>query len=283
MDPDMNHYLLATTQAARRARGTILVLITASILVLASLLNSSKSEWTRQRLLLIGRDPYGHYVSSLIGDRQGLGGEEERNKRYAVLYAAALHDYIDNAWTVHVPQFGFSFDINDLGSVAGAGFIVLLSMLLFSLKRELSNLVTSFGAAERQNELKIFYELLAMDQVLTVPEGLHGPRSWYSRVVPKIILCVPAAVYMCVVSLDLPYIFTGNFISSRRIYFLFGCEAAFGLLILWLTWSVVSAVREIDSTWKGAFSKLEHIGTSPLPSKKISRSASRRTPYCRSL
>jgi hypothetical protein len=195
MNLDMNHYLDATTQATRRARGTILILVTASVLIFASLLNSLKHEWTRQRLERIGKEPYGVYVNDLIGPRKD--GDAERKQRYEALYTAAVREFVDTAFIVHVPLLGFSFDVNDLGLVGGSGFIVLLSMLLFSLKRELSNLITSFGEAKRQHQLRVFYDLLAMEQVLTVPEGLQIPRSLFLRVVPKVILCIPAAVYLC--------------------------------------------------------------------------------------
>jgi hypothetical protein len=224
---------------------------------------------------MIGDDPNGPYVSDLIGGPNGPDGNNGRQLRYIALYTAAARDYVDTALIVHVPLSGFSFDVNDLGLVGGVGFIVLLSMLLFSLKRELSNLITSFSEAKRQHQLRVFYDLLAMEQVLTVPEGLQIPRSFFLRVVPKVILCIPAAVYLCVVGHDVITSGVGNQINSLHTGLLYAGEAVLGTLIVWLTWSVVSVVKKVDDTWSSFFDKREPpIDTSPLQRLEISGSES---------
>ena len=89
-----------------------------------------------------------------------------------------LADYrkvaVEQVSFVHIPFFGAVFDHNDMGMFGGFTVAVLLLWLRYSLARELSNLKLIFeNPALRENRRRC-YELLAMQQVLTVP---HTSRS----------------------------------------------------------------------------------------------------------
>src|SRR5579862_7156633 len=67
------------------------------------------------------------------------------DERHARAYLNALEaNSIDTVSLVHIPIFGFTFDVNDLGMIAGIGFVVLLITLRLALSREVQNLRVVF-------------------------------------------------------------------------------------------------------------------------------------------
>jgi hypothetical protein len=76
-----------------------------------------------------------------------------------------------------VPFFGVVFDINDLGIFAGITFIISLLLFRFSLLRELRNLRLAFLQAKTPEHLRLCYDMLAMQQVLTTPPEINPVPS----------------------------------------------------------------------------------------------------------
>ena len=78
----------------------------------------------------------------------------------------------------------------------------MLTMLRFSLSREIDNLDTSFKEAALLKKLPEFYMLLSMRQVFTVPQGQSIERGKFTTWVPKAFTLAPLATYTAVVGHD---------------------------------------------------------------------------------
>jgi hypothetical protein len=205
---DIQDYLEASADASKRSRFFVIVLVVASVLVFAALLNSIQTQWLHLRMLAL-RDIHSPYVQSKIGD---LPIDPDDRRRYEARYLALCESieraYVEASFVIKVPFFGISFDVNDLGLFSSVGFLVILTCYRFFLSRELDNLQISFRAARSLGnwELKKFYQLLSMRQVFTIPttefsgEGLFS--SLFRKVVAKLITWIPLLLVLAVVQND---------------------------------------------------------------------------------
>lgn len=165
---DIQDYLDACGESAKRTRNVIVVLVIATVLVFAALLNSQQSNWMHRRLLKMG-DMHSTYVESKLGtypqrekykdDIAYKDAIAQYERRYNDLWAAVVRTYVDTSLVIRVPFFGFSFDVNDLGFLGGTGFLTILVCLRFCLTREVNNLLLSFDQARHTSgvELREFY------------------------------------------------------------------------------------------------------------------------------
>ena len=86
----------------------------------------------------------------------------------------SLHNsFVERTMNVSVPFLGITLDVNDLGLLGGITFSLLLTWLLFSLRREAENLQILFNKATDE-ALSTVYQLLEMTQVLTIPAQRKG-------------------------------------------------------------------------------------------------------------
>lgn len=125
---------------------------------------------------------------------------------------------------IHIPAFGVSFDINDLGILSGVTFMVILIWLRVSLESELHSMRLTFAWAKRESVekatapkessgLAAAYQLLGTHQFLT-PGGIPGRSS--SKFEPNrlfvYILIVLSAVFLLLVMLD----FWGDWLARQN-------------------------------------------------------------------
>lgn len=247
---DLQDYLDSTSDSSNRTRTVAIVLLVASVLALVGFLNSFKSGWMLQRLHTIG-DPNSGYITEKLGSNHD-------NEQYRQFYTAVAKAYVDNALTIRVPFFGFAFDVNDLGLLGGIGFIVILFLLRFSLRSEIINLRLAFkAAAKTEDQLPIFYDLLAMRQVFTLPHVedhrklWQAKRSWILRYIPKAVCFLPFLVYTLILYHDC-YLtrHTGKLISDPHTGFLLAYTHVFCAIIFVLACWCLTRWRTIDSLWE---------------------------------
>jgi hypothetical protein len=128
-------YLKASADASSRTRSAFIVLIIASVLALTGLFNSLDTSWMHERVRNL-RDPYGTYMAKKLGDAPKLAdykgdtaklkvADDLYKKRQEALCVAVENSYVDGSFLVHVPFFGFTFDVNDLGLLSSVGFPLL--------------------------------------------------------------------------------------------------------------------------------------------------------------
>jgi hypothetical protein len=87
---------------------------------------------------------------------------------------------VENTITVSVPFLGITLDVNDLTLLAAITFLLLLSLLLFNMRREEENLSMLFDSLTDEL-LPSIYRVLSMTQVFTIPPALNGKRRKLSR------------------------------------------------------------------------------------------------------
>jgi uncharacterized membrane protein len=157
MPADIKDYLEASADASKRTITIVIVMVVASVVVFTGLLNSSQSQWMGLRMRGLA-DVRSHYTQSSLGhypERQNFRNDQEFNdakrmfeSRYLELSEGVVKAYLDTL-SIHVPFFGFSFDMNDLGLLGGIGLVVILTCYRFFLSRELNNLQMSFEEARK--------------------------------------------------------------------------------------------------------------------------------------
>src|SRR5579871_3069223 len=171
---EIDSYIEASKSASSRSRFVVLVLVTGSIISFAAAWNSRHDGWMNQRLQLakiavlfcehpklnepdwgdsatieklatrleelrISKKPKSHDAA----EKQRDQAKDFYKPRFRS--CADLNDglqeldkvNVENSDLIHVPFFGLSFDINDLGMLSGITFVIVLIWLRLSLESEL--------------------------------------------------------------------------------------------------------------------------------------------------
>lgn len=249
----IQQYLDATAAASDRSRYVTVTMVVACLFVLVAAFNSMQG-WMRRRIQ-IAADPTSAYVTSKIGNVPT--DREERaayDRRYQALYGAMVGAYVESAFSLKVPVFGFAFDANDLGIFGGMAFVALMGMAIYCLERELYNLRLSF-ASFTGAELHQFYTLLAMRQVFTIPPTGRSSATHVLSAFPKVLWALPLAIHVLV---------TLNDYSGKWIYdalkapteTLIAWEILFTILLIPLTILVFWRLIAIDNEWQNCHRRL---------------------------
>jgi len=165
-----------------------------------------------------------------------------------------LNGYIiskqQNVQLVRVPFFAFAFDVNDLGLISGATFVLLLMLLRFWLLREIRNYEIVFEkVSKNQEELSIVYDVLSMRQVLTVPPSgpLIAEILW--SIPTKILFCLPLALQYIVYRNDSDTAHIGRLFSGPNVSLIESTHIVSLILITILTFSCLWVSVKFDVLW----------------------------------
>jgi hypothetical protein len=236
------------------------VLVIATVIVFAGLLNSQQTNWMHGRLAQL-RDLRGAYAESKLGPypvRNQFGDDvaykqaiELYQHRYSDLWAAIARTYVDTAWVIRVPFFGFTFDVNDLGFLGGIGFLVILVCYRFCLTREVNNLRLSFDEAKKKGKDKLeeLYNLLAMRQVFTVPTTEHIQKTQFLVITPKLIPWFSVTVYCAVLRNDFATRSIGSDLERTRYHLLMAFEIVVAFFLVVLAWGITRRLVRMDGIW----------------------------------
>ena len=153
---------------------------------------------------------------------------------------------------IQVPFFGAVFDMNDIGVFAGVTFIIVLLWFRYSLSRELRNLRLAFKEAEDKGHLKLCYDLLAMQQVLTVPPVAGQKRSIIWVVIPKALFLIPLLILFVHLILNWESREYGYLLSVDLMKRLLIVNAISVVLTAILTSQCIFVSHRIDEAWKDA-------------------------------
>ncbi len=268
--PQLRDFAEAARESSRRTRTLLVVLVVACVLALVGFLNSLETGWMLQRVRAAS-DPAGAYIEQKLA----IPAELNPAARDA-LQGAIIRAYIDHAMTVRVPFFGVAFDVNDLGLMGGLGFVTILVLLRFSLRTETASLRIAFKVAAREaggdpTQLESFYDLLAMQQVLTMPHMRDRRTGWVIRrprllrAVPKLICFLPVIVYTMVAVNDYQSQHVANVINPLHTRILLAYTGVLWVVILLLAaWCFVRLLR-IDRIWDEYFAFA--CGEEPRPGR----------------
>ncbi len=283
-------YVNAAASSSARARTAIIVLAVATVLLAIEVRNTSYS-WIDERIavrnaalkvLETKNDP--QRLSSLIKGDADLYGRANlflKNRNVDPNSEAdqgaikqELEDYrkvaIEQVSFVHIPFFGAIFDHNDIGMFAGFTFAVLLLWLRYSLARELTNLNLLFNHTDFGDNLKRCYELLAMQQVLTIPKVPNSPVRDRWRWMPKVLYCIPLVIYFAHLYFDFTSVFSvGQVLGTGKMWLLVISSMLFFILIFIFTFSCVKIALKVDEEWDKAASRIypRHLGSTTTPAQ----------------
>jgi hypothetical protein len=165
-----------------------------------------------------------------------------------------------------IPGLGATLDVNDLGLLGGITFLVMLIWLRFALWREHSNVNFVFRRCRRtdvEDELTDAYELLAMAQVLSVPQMPYEegkrPLAW----LPIALYWIPLVVQGSVLWYDRRTYSLGAAMQAILTDREFGMGIILLVLIAWLGWECMRYSRMIKLEWKQALSDIRNRPVKP--------------------
>lgn len=275
-EPQLNdtvlEYVKAATSSSDRARGILMVIITASVLVFTAYWNTGG--WLDSRLA-VRTAALSHFdpnfdPAAVPANKRDL--HDSARQLIAVYgwdtrhpgHRQVLENQIEQLSKVqserfriiHVPFFGVVFDMNDLGIFAGITFCVALLWLRLSLAREHRNLEIAFEEAGERDRLKLCYELLSMHQVLTVPPipGQRFRRVWST--ISMFLYVIPALVYFVQFRSDWSSRDLGYILSRQNMNRLLVMEAISFTFVLLLSYQCVRLYMKIDHEWTNAFARV---------------------------
>lgn len=213
----MEQYVKAAWTSSTRARFVLIVIVTASILTFAAFWNSQPKSWMNSRIHLARIAAVACSSNWSNGAKVSLRTEDQvelfaRSKEYydnrhfescdqLTEHVRQLQDIqARQVNLIQVPVFGVVLDVNDLGTLGGFTFVILLLWFRFSIARELSNLRLVFEVAGEAgpDKLQRCYDLLSMRQVLTVPPSRHPTGHPFWRGLPLVLYVLPFAVQLTV-------------------------------------------------------------------------------------
>ena len=169
--------------------------------------------------------------------------------RYNQLYAAFSRGHIESSFLVHVPFFGISFDINDLGILSGIAFSIVIIWFRFATRAEIQNVRLGFSAAKDMGQLPEFYRLLAMRQVMTAPKLLGRKLYSFYLYTPKFLIFLPFIVYCLVVAHDFYTAFVGQELSDPRTRLQLCSNYTLWIVVLFLTIQAFTRWQKIAIEW----------------------------------
>jgi hypothetical protein len=260
-------YVNAAASSSSRTRNIIIVLIVSTVLVAIEIRNTSYS-WIDARIeireaalklynpeksaLLVETNPVLYSRATMYLKRRAFDAKNEDDKRRI---ERELDDYrkaaIENVSFVHIPFFGAVFDHNDIGMFAGFTFAVLLLWLRYSLARELNNLNLLFSRSVPKENLKRRYELLAMQQVLTVPRIGNAPVQY--RWIPRVLYFIPLPIYLMQMYFDFRTVFgVGEVLGMGKSWLLVITSILFSILMFIFSIWCIKILRKLDEVWDKA-------------------------------
>jgi hypothetical protein len=263
-------YIEAAGASSRRARLVLIVLVTASIVEFAAFWNSRQGSWIHARQLRVSDalkfrvwsnpdpnlpsdDKAKFDKAKMFADLRGINSKQALENLSSELQKIRSEE-VDR---IRLPFFGSVFDVNDLGILGGITFVIVLIWFRFSLLRECNNLDLVFEEAKKRDrdrgheELQRCYDLVGMQQVLTLPRirGKHHAGGWAK--VPRVLSVFPVLVYLAVCINDGLTWKHGISVSLANTVVLFAVEITCFLLIVILTYMCVDLSWQIDKTWNG--------------------------------
>ena len=150
---------------------------------------------------------------------------------------------------VRLPFFGAVFDADDMGIFAGITFTVVLLWLTLALNRERRNTEIAFREAKERGRSQLCYDLLSMQQVLTVLPNAQS-RIWKPLgYLSKALYVMPLVVYSCLYYQDLMTRDIGNALGWDKMDTLLVASGVFFVLILGLTIACLITSVRISKDW----------------------------------
>ncbi len=271
MNDELSEHLKSLESAGSRTRTIVGVIVSACVLGLIGLVNSSLNGWIAQRARVVAHN--NKYAATRLGFIDDFSDPLPRtlsvdyptwpSTHLSEFSKALAVEYAQNGFQNRMPFFGAVVDVYDFGLVGGVGFSALLLILFYSLNTETTALRLAFSAAARagDDDLKRFYSILAPRQVLSIPktravsDWKTTPERWmpldnypsfkWLRRLSKTFFVLPAGVYGLIIFNDFITLRYGFYISIAHTIVLIVYSIVFIFLLLFL---IKKCIERIDTT-----------------------------------
>ncbi len=270
----ISEHLEPAVEASNRARYVLILILSAGILVFIPTWSSAFFSWQNLHL------EYANVALQLCRQGWQIGKGESATAQAEILHRIDRYapetknvpcddlrrDYdslertiSENVNFIRLPIFGVVVDINDTAVLGGIAFVVLLGLFRFSLLREHLNLKLFFAEARRRHDLRTWYTMLAMRQVLTVPPTPYHSRRGFWEKLARWLPFFPVGIQLFTIFNDVYSISSGILISPGRtgISFIFGSSLL--ILIVILSSACARLSRRIDGEWQLAARELSLV------------------------
>jgi hypothetical protein len=222
------------------------------------------------------RTPQAPFCEAEIKDAKDFLANGMLTPAEARKHLESLHNsFIERTLNVLVPFLGISLDVNDLGLLGGITFSLLLTWLLFSLRREAENLQILFNKATDEN-LPTVYQLLEMTQVLTIPAQRKGnptrlvaASQFILERLEFLLFLTPCAVQLFVVWNDKVTLPLGRVLSDQLALREFHWEEFLLVAMVVLTAFCFHKSRQANQHWNNAYQRLTLLDKAKLNAQKI--------------
>lgn len=293
MSPETLKAIDATQGSSDRARWVLLTLQVTCIVIFMALWHETPFAWTYSRLQTAqaavwlldcgtnhpenadsaaagsqDKHPECHYIDTNGKplDRPFSADEIRRAQRFLAEWRLPpeqareqlkelQESMVNRAMNVSVPFLGITLDVNDLGLLGGASFLLLLVWFYYSLQREERNVAALFQAT-RDEDLSDVYELLAMTQVLTIPPRPAASPSRFWGKLPALLFWMPSLVQILVLLNDAETLYRSIVVGRWFGVTEFAASLLFLLAMVWTTSQCAAKSGEVFDHWQGAFRRL---------------------------
>lgn len=274
---ELSSYLEAVSRACRRGRAVLALLILATVLHFLAFWNTLPVSWMAARVSTLQN------AVEWVEKKPDLGRltDEEREafnnaqdyfelanhpdaQRLRDDLAAVMEIRNTRVAVIAVPILGIIVDVNDLSVIGGFALFVLLLWFRYALQRERSNVHVAMTVAKERDDLRDAFQVLAMDQVLTVPEiepDKDSP-SWLEANLPRFLFPLPLISQCAAYIFDLTSYKVGLVLSVHAMIISYAVGGFVTAAVAILTFQCIGISLAIDREWKKWTSELEK---SPRP------------------
>ncbi len=279
-DSSLLQYINVAASAIDRSRTVIIVMLVASVFVFTQLRNADG--WLDRRIqvrsyawrlldkdfdaekAILSKSPKEQADEAVrysraryfLSESDYKIGDEKDKERLLDEIKGLTRSRFEQMRLVRLPFFGAVFDADDMGIFAGITFTVVLFWLTLTINRERRNTQVAFEAAKTPKSFRLCYNLLAMQQVLSVPPT-KANRFWKPLgYISKALYVMPLVIYGFFFYHDWSTRDVGYALGWDKMNTLLWASGVFLFLILILTVLCVATSLKIDKDWKGYTAKI---------------------------
>lgn len=224
-------------------------------------------------LELIDYEQLGRAMHYLTGEKV-VNSKEELERVIAYLNKSI----IDNSLSIKIPILGIAFDVNSLAIISAVAFSIIFFLLYFYLMRERKNLILLFELADELHISKIkIYQLLSMNQVLTVPGSIDEYIIAFKKKqpIPKIEkvdrkfkinqlmtlapMVFASLVWITIIIFDIKSMTTGTANNASLTILNYIISGIFGIIMFYFLHLTFTEWRELNNVWEEQRSEVKEI------------------------
>jgi hypothetical protein len=260
MNPFIQEAIKVLEQSSARVRNTLLLAAVASVVMFATTWNARQESWMAYRFQAYHRAANALALCCPLpkkGCPSPIQCPSDVQLAASLYQSSALktHEWLLEAYQVRVPFFDVALDVNDVGPIGSAAFVIIGMLFRYGMQQQLRTVRFIVQEARARHCMSETYALITLTQVLRIPHTKYDSLSPHflrlERHAPKLLAILPPVVLIRQLSIDISTV--DNFVKMNAPTWLFGLETiAAGAAIAFFATAVHSAFtmdEELDSAW----------------------------------